>query len=320
MPENTNWLPSPGKSTLIGIVALLIVIGALLSTREKKDEVLLAVNENGEIELPGEDTDGDGLRDWEEDLWGTDPENVDSDGDGTHDGAEVDVGRNPSIPAPNDTFAIPSKTAFTQTVSQDNKTQVETFSEAFITTYLNSKLVGGDPSSQAEEFAELAIPQLPPVIEHTTGELSVTQNTDEEIIHEYGNTVGSILKNNAPQIENELIIILRALRDSNPALLADLEKTTSSYNRNAENLLDIIVPNEIAQLHIQLINSFSLVSRDITYMAMFFEDPLTALAGIDSYFRTSEQLVLLINALAQYLGERTSFTPNEDGYVLTSGL
>ncbi len=59
------------------------------------------------------DSDNDGLKDWEEALWKTDPQNPDSDGDGTPDGEEVAEGRNPAVPGPNDslpfTFLPPAK-------------------------------------------------------------------------------------------------------------------------------------------------------------------------------------------------------------------
>src|SRR5690606_29956249 len=48
------------------------------------------------------DTDGDGLRDWEESLWGTDLNEPDTDRDGMGDGEEVESGRDPLIPGPND--------------------------------------------------------------------------------------------------------------------------------------------------------------------------------------------------------------------------
>ena len=48
------------------------------------------------------DTDGDGLKDWEELLWKTDPNKMDTDGDGTPDGEEINLGRNPLKAGPND--------------------------------------------------------------------------------------------------------------------------------------------------------------------------------------------------------------------------
>ncbi len=51
---------------------------------------------------PNEDTDGDGLTNAEESIWGTDPKNADTDGDSYRDGEEVTASHNPTIPGPND--------------------------------------------------------------------------------------------------------------------------------------------------------------------------------------------------------------------------
>ena len=44
---------------------------------------------------PGSDSDGDGLSDMDEAMYGTDPDNPDTDGDGFKDGAEVDQNSDP---------------------------------------------------------------------------------------------------------------------------------------------------------------------------------------------------------------------------------
>jgi len=58
-------------------------------------------NSSAQIDFK-KDSDNDGLKDWEEALWKTDPQNPDTDGDGTPDGKEVAEGRNPAIPGPDD--------------------------------------------------------------------------------------------------------------------------------------------------------------------------------------------------------------------------
>lgn len=55
-----------------------------------------------EVDASQIDSDRDGLKDWEEMLRGTNPQNPDSDGDGTSDGEEVAKGRNPLLAGPND--------------------------------------------------------------------------------------------------------------------------------------------------------------------------------------------------------------------------
>jgi len=58
------------------------------------------------IESDEKDTDNDGLKDWQEELFKTDSLNPDTDGDGYLDGEEVDSGHNPLIKAPGDKIAF----------------------------------------------------------------------------------------------------------------------------------------------------------------------------------------------------------------------
>jgi len=51
-----------------------------------------------------QDSDNDGLADWEELLWSTDQALADTDGDGVSDGEEVAVGTNPLDPTPPEEF------------------------------------------------------------------------------------------------------------------------------------------------------------------------------------------------------------------------
>ena len=70
-------------------------IGAQVLTEGKK--VLFPIASE-----PDADPDGDGLKNWQEETYKTDPRNPDTDGDGYLDGEEVASGYDPLIPAPND--------------------------------------------------------------------------------------------------------------------------------------------------------------------------------------------------------------------------
>ncbi|MBI5913018.1 hypothetical protein HY839_01090, partial [Candidatus Azambacteria bacterium] len=70
-------------------------IGAQVLTEGKK--VLFPIASE-----PNADPDNDGLKNWEEEIYKTDPRNPDTDGDGYLDGEEVASGYDPTIKAPND--------------------------------------------------------------------------------------------------------------------------------------------------------------------------------------------------------------------------
>ena len=56
-----------------------------------------------ELQKPIGDDDGDGVRNWEETLWGTNPQSRDTDGDGRNDGEEIQERREASVVRPGGT-------------------------------------------------------------------------------------------------------------------------------------------------------------------------------------------------------------------------
>lgn len=95
---NKKYLPSKrfvaALSIAVFIVLLTVVLNAIKPSAPKYDNnnlvALTATSSAMEI-----DSDHDGLPDWEEALYGTDPHNPDTDGDGTPDGEEIKEGRDP---------------------------------------------------------------------------------------------------------------------------------------------------------------------------------------------------------------------------------
>ena len=84
---------------LIIILSIGIVIGGFLVL---KSRIIRSENNSTIIGQANQDTDNDGLLDWEEEIYKTGPNNPDTDKDGYLDGEEVASGYDPTKPAPND--------------------------------------------------------------------------------------------------------------------------------------------------------------------------------------------------------------------------
>jgi hypothetical protein len=99
-----SYLSSHKNLFLSAAFALLILaIGLVVNKRSEQEPVVAPQNlskQTTEIStttsMTDRDSDVDGLPDWEEHLYGSDPLKFDSDGDGTPDGQEVKEGRNPA--------------------------------------------------------------------------------------------------------------------------------------------------------------------------------------------------------------------------------
>ncbi len=90
---NKKFLPSKKfVKTILGIVLLLVMI-TLIGSISNKKTTFNSRAKQGKVLVVGEtierDTDGDGLKDWEEALWGLDPKKPDTDGDGIIDSDEI---------------------------------------------------------------------------------------------------------------------------------------------------------------------------------------------------------------------------------------
>ena len=100
MKIDKKYLPS--KNFLIALsAAIIIVVLAIIfnywkpSTTKIENNNLVVAGANASSSAMDIDSDNDGLPDWKEALYGTNPHNPDTDGDGTPDGMEVAENRDP---------------------------------------------------------------------------------------------------------------------------------------------------------------------------------------------------------------------------------
>ncbi len=99
------WGALLGLFALGGYVAMLGV--SSYRTAQKAATIIAHQSEViGQQQLL-EDQDGDGLKNWEEVIWKTDPQNPDTDGDGVGDGEEIKQGRDPLVKGGGDPNRMP---------------------------------------------------------------------------------------------------------------------------------------------------------------------------------------------------------------------
>lgn len=99
------------KKINIIVAVLVLLIGTsiggylVLKSKFSQADFLEQITQKIENQEIIDDLDHDGLAGWEENIYGTDPNNSDTDHDGYLDGEEVAAGYDPTKPAPNDKLA-----------------------------------------------------------------------------------------------------------------------------------------------------------------------------------------------------------------------
>ncbi|MFY9462646.1 MAG: hypothetical protein WAP52_00475, partial [Candidatus Sungiibacteriota bacterium] len=150
------------------IVIAAIVIGFLF-LRTKKPQpsfdgggIALKLRQD-QIDKLNQDSDADGLKDWEEILYHADPHNPDTDGDGAPDGEEVKLGRDPTKPntakspkKPNDYFATaePLTDSVAPALAAPNLTA--DFTRTFLRGPLAQMLAGDQPNIDTKNVEQYA--------------------------------------------------------------------------------------------------------------------------------------------------------------------
>lgn len=236
------------------------------------------------------DTDGDGLKDWEEVLWGSNPRVADSDGDGMNDGDEVKAGRNPAISGRDDLAVAPIGTQPATNVEDELYT--DRFSKEIFARYAAYKKSNGGVDAQEER--ELIAEMLKGVetLEKTAtvydiSDLIVVPDTDENY-RKYRNIFISVTSQYQENItNNELLILEKSLRNNDQSRLAEIDDIVSRYGLLIQEMRALPIPQGLAEDHINLINSYSRLQALISSFKEVFSDPIIVMSNLTQYYQES---------------------------------
>ncbi len=291
------------KKSILGalVIAAVMVVGAYVvsgsglgifsasTVNAQSTQALLAA-------YAQKDSDADGLPDWEESLYGTDPNNPHSisptmlDGQAVAQGlikpkfstasaqnstatSTTDVAENiPGVlPAPGSLTDQFAQNLFGQYISQSNGTEP---TQEQITTYAQNavqSLVQNHSTQNA----------FTPANEHVSG----TGNT---ALMAYAADTQAALAKDAPQLDkNEIDYFSDALANKNSTATASLAALGKSYINDGPRLMQVTVPTEAQYAHLAIANATSRLGEDITDMSYLNTDPLRAYLGLSAYEKDS---------------------------------
>jgi len=270
------------------------------------------------------DSDGDGLPDWEEALWKTDPRNTDSDRDGTPDGEEVTVKRDPTKPGPDDVF--PSPDAMLQTkqsspIQYSEQTAGGQVVSKFITNYLTAQDSGDITPEEEQEMIIAAANNMaenyPLPKQYMVDNIIVAGETDARSIKEYGNKLGEVfLVFLAKYPENE-IAIMKSIASSKDAAQAQiLSRKKSGYRDLVNDLLAMHIPKPAANIHLGFVNSYSGIYTAMDNIDKIASDPMRAAIGLKEYEVFAQKLQpISLEIQNLFINTGVDFTLEENGYT-----
>lgn len=242
------------------------------------------------------DSDGDGLPDWEEALYGTNSHKIDSLGLGMTDGeavakglivpkaiADVSVsGSSQGVPNVVDPSLPPAPAEGTLTAA---------FAKTFFTLYLSAKQdAGGVDLSDADmqSVANEALSSLSSAVVaapdyKSAKDITITESGPDALKTFAVSAEAVLLKNTSTATTSEINYLKSALLNNDTTALPHIVSIAKAYRDSAVGLSVLPVPAELAADDLALVNALMRISQIASDFARVDTDPLATMLALKQY-------------------------------------
>ena len=261
------------------------------------------------------DSDNDGLMDWQEIIWKTDPCKPDSDSDGYFDGEEVASGYNPIQSAPNDELpgqdqntprALPNN--ITQALAQELSKQIIDGKMGLISDASNPLAINTSnrvvntaiQEVMKKAIQEFSLPNIPDeeIIISSDNSIIAIENYAKRVVNviDYWAKTTSIDQNRLYETENELFYY--AIQNND---FTEFYKYIKFYKEVSKSIKQISVPSDLKEIHKEQIGIFIILSNIYQAIENIDNDPLKAKLALEQYEHTIELTEQMIIKLSDYM-------------------
>ena len=288
------------------IIGIVLLVGGLIFVLKYSNKGSLLGSRTSEVSQESfKDSDNDGLRDWEEELYHTNPNNPDTDGDGYLDGEEINSGHNPLIKAPGDKLTfyplpLEKKYNITQKVLNDEiidalldsytfqkaeyiKDHPEIYSPETFSAFTKQSTVQemslrawADNYPLLLEKAGQTISEIPKIFEIKVADedINISEDNSTEAIKLYLAQISSFLNANTFFLQEQTFqALISAFQNNNFSQLDELIKINDTKIEKAK---EIIVPSTWKEIHKQGLELTLLIRNIFVSFRDFPNDPLKA--------------------------------------------
>jgi hypothetical protein len=312
------------------IIGALLIAGAyfiprLLATPRAEagttDDLLKAISTK--------DTDGDGLPDWEEALYGTNPNKSDTNGYGMTDSQAVAKGLivpkavTPAAPVASGS-STPADLKYVPGGAPAPGSLTEQFAQNFFAQYLASHQGGKTLSTDdMTTFVTTAIQQLQQSQSQqdafVLSEVKVS-GSGAQAVHAYAVAAEAAFTANTVQLpKSELLYLSDAISKNDASAIGNIEKIAAAYTNTAKALAALTVPNELATRHLALANALAQMGIVTGEFAAVNRDPILTSVALASYTGDATAMRDAFVGMAAAIGSAgVVLKPGDPGYGMVS--
>lgn len=286
-----------GILLISGAVALSAVFVALVTTHfEQKDvqelgdahlESVAAENRAGSGDASA-DPDGDGVPNWKEALFGTDPNNPDTDGDGVSDGEEIAQGSSATVfgtePQEKSPYVAPSALAPSDALGR------ELFA-AYLSLKQEGDLNNDNLSSAINDIVMRHAPDMGEGVgRYTKSDLSVSTDESAAARAAYRARVDAAIAKAEAIPEYEMQTVYNLIETSDLEHARTLIENAVVYQNVLEELVAMQVPASRATAHVNLVNAIDRLAYAVAKLGTSYTDPYTMLVAVNLFVESEKNL------------------------------
>ncbi|OHA30882.1 MAG: hypothetical protein A3B11_02415 [Candidatus Taylorbacteria bacterium RIFCSPLOWO2_01_FULL_44_26] len=293
------------KNKRVVLVALAVVLLALLffiktKSEWQNEEVAGAGLVSGD-EILGDvlskDTDKDGILDWEEGLWGTDPTKKDTNDDGVSDKEEI---ARMKVERGATSGELASADGSGE-ASEENLTQTDKFARELFSTVAALNQTGEIDDNTVAQITDSLASQIQNPVQRKVfvlADLKVTEDSSQASLETYANAVVGLYQRYP--INGNVIDILNQLSETedNTELLSELSPTVEQIKNFVNGMIKINVPMALTESHLEVINSLQVIMENLEDLQLFDADPIIALGALSQYEKNTDQFASAIDKLS----------------------
>jgi hypothetical protein len=275
-----------------GSIAVVIVI-LLLTAQTNWFKKIFNKSSSDKIEISnktigqiiGKDSNGNGISDWEEKLWGLDPTILSTNGV-----ANKDI--------------IENKKKVLKSQQIDSSAKVDETDKLARDLFELTSTLGQSDEVDSQTLKAIASKMGDSVKSKVNNVYSLkdikTVKTTSESLGKYYEDIGNTAKffdTESPDIE----LVIQALENGDTSRLSELNKTGSEYKIYAKQLQALSVPVGIAEYHLNLINGFAGLAESFSYLSQIEDNSINGLVGVAIYKTYNTKISTALMNLREYL-------------------
>ncbi|MEK7649588.1 MAG: thrombospondin type 3 repeat-containing protein [Patescibacteria group bacterium] len=290
-----NYLPS--KKLVFSLLAIFAAGGMVFAASTKEEKPISRGSIKAQVIDPTSqnDTDNDGLKDWEEVIAGTDHQNPDTDGNGILDGVDrintlafqnEILDKDGALPLPTAELSRSFFGYLEERVQENGTLTKDDFDESL------KEMVTNDTVAATQKILDQQNP-------YTRDDLRIDASVDPKT---YFNVVGRVGEKYFPikkRAENDfgrreifIQLIEKKYADGTTMndeeyqeLLIHIAGFRSKYTGFASEIKNIPVPPELSDFHLSFTNFLANTALAVHHISLLDADPVLGLIGIEHYMK-----------------------------------